>query len=310
MGKLNKNSIKTILDKVSREVDTVNLEVSFVPNVKSLNNKVSKERVLGKRYLDIDGFAVLYNKESLAIMSETDIKFPENCSEMFQGIKLKSIDFNGVDTTNVYDMSEMFEESYIVKGIRFTRDFVTDRVTDFGWMFHKHIEDKNVVFDLSNFNTKSAKYMSGMFDTFSGMLKGKCLGDNFITENVTHMDMMFKECYFYDGFTLGDKFDTRNLESFKRVIDSCHIRGNVSLGDNFYTISNGKYLEPRYLSFIDEYEDYSIDIGKHFLIPSKEVINLNKILKVNCGIMAERISDRVQVENRGELSLVKIVDKV
>ena len=309
MGKLNKTSIRMIVDKVSKEVVTVNLEVSFVPNVKSLNNKVSKERVLGKRYIDIDGFAVLYNKEKLVIMSETDIKFPENSSEMFQGVTLRSIDFNGVDTTNVYDMSQMFESSYIEKGIRFTRNFVTDRVTDFGWMFHKHIEDKNVVFDLSNFNTKSAKYMAGMFDTFRGMLKGKCLGDNFITENVTHMDMMFKECYFYEGFTLGDRFDTRNLESFKRVIDSCHVRGNISLGDNFYTISKGKYLEPKYLSLIDEYADYSIDIGKHFLIPNKEVNNLKNILKVNCGILAERTSERVQIEDRGELSLVKIVDK-
>ncbi len=309
MGKLSKTSIKLIVDKVSREVDTVNLELSFIPNVKSLNNKISKERVLGKKYIDIDGFAILYNESSLVILSEADIKFPENCSEMFQGVTLKSIDFNGVDTTSVYDMSEMFEASYIVKGIKFTRDFVTDRVTDFGWMFHKHIEDENAVFDLSSFNTKSAKYMAGMFDTFRGMLKGKCLGDNFITENVTHMDMMFKECYFYEGFTLGDRFDTRNLESFKRVIDSCHVRGNISLGDNFYTISKGKYLEPKYLSLIDEYADYSIDIGKHFLIPNKEVNNLKNILKVNCGILAERTSERVQIEDRGELSLVKIVDK-
>ena len=261
MGQLNQNSIKKIMDKVSKEVDTVNLEVSFVPNVKNLNNKVSKEKVLGKRYIDIDGFDVLYTKENLVIISETEIKFPESCSEMFQGVTLKSINFNGVDTTSVYDMTKMFEASYIVRGIKFTRDFITDRVTDFGWMFHKHIEDDGTVFDLSDFDTKSAKYMDGMFDTFRGKLKGACLGDNFITKNVTNMDMMFKECYFYDGFTLGDKFDTRNLESFKRVIDSCHARGNISLGGNFYTISKGKYLKPKYLSFIDEYENYSIDIG-------------------------------------------------
>lgn len=107
---------------------------------------------------------------------------------------LKSIyiDFNGIDTSSLTDMSYMFNNCQDVESI-ILKDINTSNVTDMSYMFYyvNANSSKLKTLDISSFNTSKVTNMSSMFYNFRF---GTLDLSHFNTENVTNMDDMFKDC--------------------------------------------------------------------------------------------------------------------
>ena len=81
--------------------------------------------------------------------------FFEECSNII------SLDFSNFDTSNVTNMSFMFNECHKLKEIKGINKFNTNKVTDMKVMFQLCKELEHL--DLSNFNTSKVTNMSWMF---------------------------------------------------------------------------------------------------------------------------------------------------
>ncbi len=125
-----------------------------------------------------------------------------NCSQMFKNkYNLTSIDFNGLNTSNVTNMSSMFEDW--ASDIWYNRRYDT--------YFHYSI-------NLSSFNTLNVTNMSKMF-------KGCCgLSDlnlsNFNTQNVTDMSSMFAGCWGMESLDLSS-FNTSSVTNMSSMFSNC-----------------------------------------------------------------------------------------
>lgn len=155
-----------------------------------------------------DGNIVVSYKSSAAyIINKTGDKiiFPKDCSGMFEGLNLSSIDFDTdiIDTSNVENMSSMFS------GCEATSidlsSFNTSAVTDMNNMFYGCAAES---IDLSSFNTSVVTDMSYMF--YSCRNLRSLVLDNFDTRNVEDMSSMF--AYLWSLSTLDlSSFDMSNV---------------------------------------------------------------------------------------------------
>ena len=82
-------------------------------------------------------------------------QFFEKCSNII------SLDLSNWNTSNVIDMSFMFNECYNLKEIKGINKLVTNKVNNINSMFQCCYELKYL--DLSNWNTSNVLYMSFMF---------------------------------------------------------------------------------------------------------------------------------------------------
>lgn len=122
---------------------------------------------LYKKNVDINnsGSIILYKKYlKLYILSNDTIVFNVDCSGMFRELKVKSITFSNIDTSNVTNMSNMFRE------LTFNED--------------------DVNLNLSSFNTKNVSNMSNMF--YYANMGSITFGSNFLTDNVEDFSYMFQ----------------------------------------------------------------------------------------------------------------------
>lgn len=121
---------------------------------------------------------------------ETDLQEPlTNARAMFQGMSyLETLDLNSLDTSQVTDMYDMFNQSIYLKDIKLNID--TSKVTDMSFMFLgcNGLE----TLDLSNFNTinlKSARQMISFCDKLKTVD-----ASNFDTRNLADFNSMFSNC--------------------------------------------------------------------------------------------------------------------
>ena len=129
--------------------------------------------------------------------------------------KMTSIDLSAIDTSEVTDMSTMFDECFSLTSLDVS-NFDTSQVTNMGGMFTGCRKLKSL--DVSNFDTSNVTNMSNMFSycfsltsldvskfdtsqvTNMSYMFGGCSGltsldvSSFDTSNVTNMDFMFCEC--------------------------------------------------------------------------------------------------------------------
>ena len=83
-------------------------------------------------------------------------------NSMFQAChELEYLDFTNFDTSNVTDMSYMFNECHKLKEIKGINKFITNKVTAMNSMFQECNELEYL--DLSNFNTSNVTDMQNMF---------------------------------------------------------------------------------------------------------------------------------------------------
>ena len=123
---------------------------------------------------------------------ETDLQEPlTNANAMFRGRSyLETLDLNGLDTSQVTDMTEMFSQSNYLKDIK-----------------------------LSSFDTSNVNYMSSMFNNCSGLTSLDL--SNFDTSNVMNMQYMFGWCDTLVNLYIN--FDTSNVTNYD-YFDSIFIR--------------------------------------------------------------------------------------
>ena len=101
-----------------------------------------------------------------------------------------SLDFSNFNTSNVTDMSGMFNECHKLKEIKGINKFNTNKVETFSGMFQNCYQLINL--DL-NFDTSNVTDMGFMFNKCNELKEIKGI-DKFNTNKVIDMNAMFQEC--------------------------------------------------------------------------------------------------------------------
>ncbi len=193
------------------------------------------------------------------------------------GGKINSITgFEMLDTSNVTDMSQMFQ-SCGNHSTEFTLDlgnnFNTSNVTRMKDMF-EGCGRESTKFTLNlgdNFDTSNVYDMSGLFHNcgYNSTVFALDLGEKFDTSNVINMSDMFNGCGAKSTvFTLdlGEKFDTSNVTNMKSMFRECgysSTKFTISLGDKFDT-SKVTDMSNMFYRFGDESDEFTLDLGDHF----------------------------------------------
>ena len=158
------------------------------------------------------------------------------CSYLFYWCdNLEKVDVSGLDTDNVTDMTYMFGISSKLNSIIGLNKLDTSNVTSMIRMFEScpkltqidlsnfntsNVQHMEAMFsncplleslDLSSFNTKNVKYMSWLFDGDS-KLKTIYVGDDWIVNDDTDTQLMFKNCGTYDLIHKGHENEDVNPE--------------------------------------------------------------------------------------------------
>lgn len=182
---------------------------------------------------------------------ETELQEPlTNANAMFQGMSyLETLDLNGLDTSQVTNMSNMFSQSIYLKDIKLNID--TSKVTDMSWMFYNC--ERLETLDLSNFDTINVKSARQMI-SFCPKLK-TVDASNFDTRNLSDFDYMFGNCdelttlyanidfskaYQYLNLFYSDDLLTNIVGRFSNIKQSFFIESSPNLTvDSLMVIING-----------------------------------------------------------------------
>ena len=123
---------------------------------------------------------------------------------------LNKIDLSGWDTSDITDMSKMFNSCYFLKSLDVS-GFNTSKVTNMSNMFNSCWEIKSL--DVSGFNTSKVTNMSYMFNGCSSLTSLDL--SNWNTASVTNMSRMFNGCNKLSNLTLGNDWASNSsISSF------------------------------------------------------------------------------------------------
>ena len=155
---------------------------------------------------------------------ETELQEPlTNANAMFRGRSyLETLDLNGLDTSQVTDMADMFSQSNYLKDIKLNID--TSNVNNMTRMFYNCYALTSL--DLSNFDTSKVTSMEAMFNGCESLTSIDV--SNFDTSKVTNMSSMFSYC---KGLTSLDvsNFDTSNVTDMGYMFDQCTSLTSIDL---------------------------------------------------------------------------------
>ena len=141
---------------------------------------------------------------------------PKNTESWFSNFQqLVSCNLTGLDTSNVIDMSGMFDSCYSLTSLDLS-NFDTSNVEYMTGMFS--FCSLLTSLDLSNFNTSNVTDMSTMFTGCSSLTSLDL--SNFNTSNVTDMSGMFSSCYSLISLDLSS-FNTSNVITMSHMFDDC-----------------------------------------------------------------------------------------
>ena len=142
------------------------------------------------------------------------------CKDMFLGCsKLEIIDFSGLDTSQVTDMSEMFYGCYSLKTLDLS-GFDTSNVTTMRCMFEMFDNGVSSLasINLTGFDTSSVTDMSRMFSGCSSLTSLDLVG--FDTSSVSDMTYMFVGCSSLPTLDLSN-FDTSSVTNMGGMFCWC-----------------------------------------------------------------------------------------
>ena len=160
-----------------------------------------------------------FSKEGNYIL---EIIFNNNITNMIgffeESTNIISLDLFNFNTSNVTDMSFMFNECHKLKEIKGIDKFNTNKVTDMNTMFQCCYELEHL--DLSNFNTSNVTNMPGMFNECHKLKEIKGI-DKFNTNKVKDMSGMFQACYELEHLDLSN-FNTSNVTDMSWMFNNCN----------------------------------------------------------------------------------------
>lgn len=152
---------------------------------------------------------------------------PENSSTLFSGNivssgndgvmknsafnRLRKIQFDTFDTSNVTDMSMMFYKSSFLEEINLS-SWNTEKVTNMRMMFAYAYKIQEL--DLSNFNTEEVTQMDSMFMMCASLTTLDV--SSFNTNKIADMRMMFMGCQYLNTLDLSS-FDTTNTTNMSNM---------------------------------------------------------------------------------------------
>ena len=125
-------------------------------------------------------------------------------------------DFNCIDTSEITDMSYLFENIKKIHDLNFdVSNWDVSKVTNMDSMFAGCIKFDG---DLSYWNVSNVETMSSMFVKCRNFI-GKGL-ENWDVSNVTNMEFMFSECEDFEGKSI-ENWDVSNVENISYMFDYC-----------------------------------------------------------------------------------------
>ncbi len=140
-------------------------------------------------------------------------------SLFYRCYKLKTIDLSSWDTSNVTDMSQLF-----------------DMTTSTGSTIVPALETVN----LSGWDTSKVTTMSYMFNNCKSLIEADL--SSFDTNNVTNMEHMFYLCISMEQIYIGDKWTVANVTSDNAMFNCCYalVGGKDKYDKDFQYIPPGK----------------------------------------------------------------------
>ena len=148
---------------------------------------------------------------------------------------LINLDLSSFDTSKVKDMNSMFSVNRNLENINFGNKFDTSNVTNMGSMFNTCSSLTSL--DLSNFNTSQVTDMSYMFVEFPNIelnLSG------FVTSNVINMMSMFAKAKL-NALDLSS-FDTSNVTNMTWMFSDASNLQTIYVGPKWSTDGTNTYL--------------------------------------------------------------------
>ena len=157
-----------------------------------------------------------FEKMTSIDLSALDTSEVTNMSSMFDDCSiLTSLDVSNFDTSNVTDMHYMFESCYSLTSLD-VRNFDTSKVTNMRSMFYSCSSLTSL--DVSNFDTSNVTDMYGMFRRCSNLISLDV--SNFNTQNVTNMNDMFYDCNVLTSLDLSN-FNTSKVTYMSFMFARC-----------------------------------------------------------------------------------------
>ena len=208
---------------------------------------------------------------------------------MFQEcIELVYLDLSNFNTSNVSDMSFMFNNCQKLREIKGIKNFNTSNVTIMKAMFQKCYELEYI--DLSNFNTDKVTDMSLMFNKCIKLREIKGI-NNFNTSKVTNMRSIFNFCNLLDFLDLenfnrsgiiNDNIEKKRLEKLRKEMEGLIAINFTSINQNVNSpiICNKSDL----FRGVEEklYNEYPRLRNKNiFFMANGNIINRNETLEQN-----------------------------
>ena len=225
----NKNVIRGILDINSNEINNAIILFNYENN-DDIDVFINNEKIITikdnnkKKYkFENEGkysFEIIFNN----IINNLK-KFFEQCS------KVISLDFTDFDSSNITDISFMFNECHKLKEIKGMDKFNTSKVIDMNTMFQKCYELEYL--DLTNFNSHIVTNMSFMFSKCNKLKEIKGI-NKLNTSKVIDMKAMFQQCSVVEYLDLSN-FNTDNVNNMSYMFNECHKLKEIKGINNFNT---------------------------------------------------------------------------
>ena len=214
--------IKTLAGDSNPAIDTYNTSIKAIKVVNTLPNNVetidvseAKDESI-KAYYD-NGTIYLYTMLSKVILNKSS-------DNLFRYLaKVTEIDTKSFDTTNVTNMSYMFDWCSSLTSLDVS-NFDTANVTDMGRIFNCCTSLTSL--DVSNFDTSNVTDTSGMFSGCSSLTSLDV--SKFDTSNVTNMSYMFDWCSSLTSLDVSN-FDTSNVTDMTAMFSDCNSLTSLDL---------------------------------------------------------------------------------
>ena len=189
-----------------------------------------------------------------------------------------SIEIIDANTTEVTDMSHMFDGCRALTEIKGLDKWNTSSVTDMSCMF-AGCEKLTEIKGLDNWDTRGVKDMSGMFNGCKELKEIK-FGNNWNTNHVTGMSWMFYNCFSLTEIVGLDKWDTSNVTIMMYMFYACSSLKQLTEISNWDTKNvtdmSGMFNKCKELTEIEGLENWKTDNVKNWYGMFDGCTKLNK----------------------------------
>ena len=265
------NDKATLVDNLTTMGVTASDDETFtelVPKILDIESGSDVE-ITDASYLFYSGARISSLIELLGICKNATL-----CTSMFQNARTASIDLSNFNTSNVTDMSSMFQSCINLTSLDLS-NFNTSNVTNMSSMFNSCVDLSTL--NLSNFNTSNVTTMHSMFYNCQSLTEIDL--SNFDTSSVVFFSYMFYNCLKLVSVKLNNSI-TSVTQSMNNMFQNCQMLSSIDLS-NFDTSSVNALAN----MFYGCTNLTKIDISK---FTSKELIN-NASMFYNCSKLATLI---------------------